>query len=233
MFYLSSFSLISQWILRACTFISSHVVTVVLVLGSPSGKRGDWGWDKIVFSFFVNNSYRRDRMLRFKSFVFTCLTYKNVQRFGTGQSTNSMVRIMKANQMSKVCVSSQEYPHVEEKRIFVNGISKVRWPSWLTGNELTSGQKEKPHGKKKNLRVKRKTSGQKEKPHRKKKKTRGKKNNLTAKEIRIKKMSSQHQRNFAVSLFLFAGKFFFLPWGFSFCREVILLAVRFFFLPWG
>ena len=42
-FYLSSLSLISQWILRTRTFISSHVVMVVIVLGAPRGKRGDWG----------------------------------------------------------------------------------------------------------------------------------------------------------------------------------------------
>ena len=43
-FYLSSLSLISQWILRTQTFISSHVVImVVIVLGAPRGKRGDWG----------------------------------------------------------------------------------------------------------------------------------------------------------------------------------------------
>ena len=41
--YLSSFSPISHWILRTQTFISSHVVTVVIVLGAPSGKHGDWG----------------------------------------------------------------------------------------------------------------------------------------------------------------------------------------------
>ena len=45
-FCLSSLSLISQWILRTRTFISSHVehvVMVVMALGAPSGKRGDWG----------------------------------------------------------------------------------------------------------------------------------------------------------------------------------------------
>ena len=42
-FYLSSLSLISQWILRTRTFISSHVVMVAIVLGAPSGKREDWG----------------------------------------------------------------------------------------------------------------------------------------------------------------------------------------------
>ena len=42
-FYLSSVSLISQWICGTRTFISSHVVMVVIVLGAPSGKRGDRG----------------------------------------------------------------------------------------------------------------------------------------------------------------------------------------------
>ena len=106
--------------------------------------------------------------------------------FGTGQSTNSMARIMKANQMSKVCASSHEYPHVEKNLREQNFKGTA-----VAGKELTSGQKEKPHGKKK--------------------KTHGKKNNLTVKEKRIKNMSSRHRRNFAVSLFLFAVRFFLLP----------------------
>ena len=36
--------------------------SAVIVIGTPSGKRGDWDEIKNVFSFFVNNSYR---MLRF------------------------------------------------------------------------------------------------------------------------------------------------------------------------
>ena len=37
--------------------------------------------------------------------------------FGTGQSTNSMARIMKANQVSEVCAStSHKYPHVEKNQ---------------------------------------------------------------------------------------------------------------------
>ena len=41
-FYLSSLSLTSQWILRTLTFISFHVVMVVIVLGAPNRKSGDW-----------------------------------------------------------------------------------------------------------------------------------------------------------------------------------------------
>ena len=89
-FYLSSLSLISQWILRTRTFISSHIVMVVIVLGAPSGKPGDWGWDLnrvlvLRCEQRTNNSYR---MLHFESFVFTCLTYRNVQRFRNSQSMN-------------------------------------------------------------------------------------------------------------------------------------------------
>ena len=94
----------------------------------------------------------------------------------------------------------------------------------VTGKELTSGQKQKPQGKKKNLKAKRKTFRQKGKPHGKKKKTqpqkeqpRGKKNNLTAKEIRIKCVLSASTKSCRES--------------FSFCREVFLFAMMFFFLP--
>ena len=104
-----------------------------------------------MFSFFAanlewtNNSYR---MLRFESFVFTCLTYRNVQRFRNGPVHE--LYGLKASQMSKVCASSHEYPHIEKSRIFGNRISKVRWPTTVTEKELTSRQKEKPHGKKNN-----------------------------------------------------------------------------------
>ena len=57
--------------------------------------------------------------------------------------------------MSKVCASSHEYPHVEKSRIFGNRISKVQWPTTVTAKELTTRQKEKPHGKRNNLTAKR------------------------------------------------------------------------------
>ena len=74
----------------------------------------------------------------------------------------------------------------------MNRISKVRWPAQptVTGKEITSGQKEKPQCKKKNLTAKRKKLTAKRITSRQKKK-----------EL---KMSSRHRRNFAVSLFLFA-----------------------------
>ena len=66
---------------------------------------------------WTNNSYR---MLCFESFVFTCLTYRNVQRFRNGP-VHEFYRL-KASQMSKVRASSHEYPHMEKSRIFGNRI---------------------------------------------------------------------------------------------------------------
>ena len=60
-----------------------------------------------------------------ESFVFTCLTYRIVQRFWNGPVYKFYG--LQASQMNKVCASSHEYPHVEKKiRIFMNKISKVR-----------------------------------------------------------------------------------------------------------
>ena len=70
------------------------------------------------------------RMLRFESFLFTCLTYRNVQRF-RNRPVHKFYGL-RASQMSKVRASSHEYPHVEKSRIFGNRISKVRWPTTVT-----------------------------------------------------------------------------------------------------
>ena len=117
--------------------------------------------------------------------------------FGTGQSTNSMARIMKANQMSKVCAStSHEYPHVEKNQ-------ESLWTEFQR-----YGGPANCHGKRINLKPKRKT----------KKNLTAKRKRLTAKRITSRqkkneyKMSSQHRRNFEVS-------FLFLLWGFSFCHD--------------
>ena len=85
---------------------------------------------------------------------------QNLQRFQNGPVHEFYG--LKASQMSKVRASSHEYPHVEKPRIFGNRISKVRWPTTVTTKELPSRQKQKPHGKKKNLTAKRITSLQKE-----------------------------------------------------------------------
>ena len=49
-----------------------------------------------------------------ENFVFTCLAYKNVQRFWNGPVHEFCG--LKASQMSKVHASSQEYPHVEKNQ---------------------------------------------------------------------------------------------------------------------
>ena len=114
----------------------------------------------------TNNSYR---MLRFESFVFTCLIYRFVQRFGNGPVHEFYD--LKASQMSKVRASSHEYPHVEKPRIFGNRISKVRWPTTvikLTAKRKTSRQQENSR-KKENFTAKRKRLKAKRKPQGKKK----------------------------------------------------------------
>ena len=64
-----------------------------------------------LFNARPNRTYR---MLRFvtKAFFFTCLTYKNDQRFRNRQVHEFYG--LKASQMSKVRTSSHEYPHVEK-----------------------------------------------------------------------------------------------------------------------
>ena len=124
-----------------------------------------------MFSIFAANN-GRTTVTECGSFGFTCLTYRNVQRFRNWPVHEFYG--LKASQMSNHCASSHEYPHVEKSRIFGNRISNVQWPTTVMAKELTSQQKEKPHSKKNN-------------------------NDLTAKVIRIK-MSSRHRINFATSL---------------------------------
>ena len=89
----------------------------------------------------AKNSYRKI-VTECESFVFTCLTYRNVQRFRNGPVHEFYG--LKASQINKVHASSHEYPHVEKSRIFGNRIS----PNFKgTAKELTSPQKEKAHGK--------------------------------------------------------------------------------------
>ena len=79
----------------------------------------------------TNNSYR---MPSFESFVFTCVTYRNVPCF-RNRPIHELYGF-KASQMSKVCASSHKYPHIKKSRIFGNRISKVRWPTTVTAKEL-------------------------------------------------------------------------------------------------
>ena len=61
-----------------------------------------------MFSLFAN---LQNAVFGKESFVLTCLIHKNVQRFQNGLVHKFYG--LKANQMSKVCASSQKYPHVE------------------------------------------------------------------------------------------------------------------------
>ena len=127
--------------------------------------------------------------------------------FGTGQSTNSMARIMKANQMRKESLWTE--------------FQRYGGPADCHGKRINLKAKRETTGKKEKQR---KTSGQKEKPQGKKKKTHGKKNNLTAKEKRIKNVLSASKKfwnefcYFCCEVFPFAVRFF--------------LAVRLILLPW-
>ena len=82
-----------------------------------------------------SRSSPRYRMSRFESFVFTCLTHRNVQCFRNGPVHEFYV--LKATQMSKVRASSHKYPYVEKSRIFGNKISKVRWPTTVKAKRKT------------------------------------------------------------------------------------------------
>ena len=109
---------------------------------------------------------------------------------------NSMARIMKANQMNKVCASFtnthmlKKIKNLREQNFKVT----VAQPT-VTGTELTSGQKEKPQR-------------QKEKPQ-------GKKKNLTAKRKRLAaKRITSRQKNKKCPLGIeeiLPSVFFFLP----------------------
>ena len=127
--------------------------SAVRVPGAPSRKRGDWEWDfnhlKMVFSFFTNTEYcvlswiiDYNPWFWKESFVFTCLTYKNVQHFRNGPVYKFYG--LKASQlMTKfVLVLMNTHTLKKCKRIFVKRISKVRQTTsnWIVRivNEATS-----------------------------------------------------------------------------------------------
>ena len=132
-FYLSSLSLISPWILRTRTFISSHVVvTVVVIVLGVLAENVETGDEMIVFSFFAANNGRTTVT---ECCVLTCLTYRNVQRFRSGPVHE--LYGLKASQMSKVRASSHEYPHVEKSRI----PSGTEFQRYMYGGPQLSRQK--------------------------------------------------------------------------------------------
>jgi len=110
-------------------------------------------------------------MLRFESFVFTCLTYwayNNVQRFRNGPVHEFYG--LKASQMSQGRATSHEYTHVEK----IKNLREENFKGTVAQN---------CHGKRINLTAKTMTSRQKEKHYDERKKTHDEKNNLTTKRI--------------------------------------------------
>ena len=115
-FYSSSLSLISQWILWTWTFISPHVLCC---------KQLRWHMEmkEIMFSFFVNNSCR---MLCFvKKALFSLVGHTKMSSvFRMGRSLNSMV--WKVAKWAKFVPVLTNTHMLKKTRIFVNRISKER-----------------------------------------------------------------------------------------------------------
>ena len=142
--YLSSLSLISQWILRTRTFISSHVVMVVIVLGAPSGKRGDW--DEIK-SCSRSSPRTMDECCVLKALFSLAWRTKMSSVFGTGQSMNYMAwRLVKLAKFELVLTNTHMLKHQES--------SGTEFQRYTVAHNC--------YGKRINLTVKRKTSRQKE-----------------------------------------------------------------------
>ena len=114
------------------------------------------------------------------------------------------------------------------------------------GKTKTSRQKQKHHGKTKNLTAKPKTSRQKQKPHGKTKDLTAKPNASDQKQDTLKYLMAKPKLfcfccevlGFAGRFFVFAVRFsvlhevFGFAWGFWFCYDVFVFAVRFLVLPW-
>ena len=93
------------------------------------------------------------------------------------------------------------------------------WPTTVTAKPKTSRQRQKHHGKNKNLTAKTKTSRQNQKPHRQKQNT-SQQNQILHSKSKI-----------ALGLpwvFAFAMRYLFFAVGICFCHEVFVFAVRFF-----
>ena len=233
-FYSSSVSLISQWILRIRTFISSHIIMVVIVLGvivlGVLAENVETG-DEIKLCSRSSPRTMDEQQLQNAAFWKLCFHLSDIEPASVQRFQNRPVHEfygLKASQISKVCASSHEYPHAEKKsRNFVNRISKVRWP----GPADCHGKRIYPQGKKKNLRAKRKTLRQKEKPHgqnknltAKRKTSRQKEKDSRQKELPHGKRNKNKKCPLGIKEIL-PWVFFVLPWGFSFCCEVNSFAV--------
>ena len=94
-------------------------------------------------------------------------------------------------------------------------VHTLRWPTTVTAKPKTSRQKQKPHGKTKNLSTKPKTSRQNQKLHGKSKIPHGKTKYLTAKTKYFTVKPNTHGKTKAI----------------CFCCELFGFAVRFLVLP--
>ena len=116
LFYLSPLSSISHWILQTQlsflpTFCGVKNSTVTYKWRNkacacgghsarcPRRKGADWGWDEIMFLFFEQQL--QNAAFCKESFVFTCLTYQNIQHFQIGPVHEFYG--LKASQMSSLC----------------------------------------------------------------------------------------------------------------------------------
>ena len=83
----------------------------VIVPGSPNRKCGNCGWELNCVLVLREQQLQNAAFCK-ESFVFPCLTYKNVQRFRNRPVHECYG--LKASQMCKVRASSHEYPDVEK-----------------------------------------------------------------------------------------------------------------------
>ena len=143
-FYLSSVSLISQWIRGTRTFISSHVVMVGIVLG-----------------VLAENVENGDEIKQQN--VTECCVLKALFSLFWHTEINSMARkLVKWAKFVLVITNTHMLKYQESSGTELR-ISKVRWPTTVTAKKLTSSQKEKPPGKKNNLTAKRITTTSRQK----------------------------------------------------------------------
>ena len=100
----------------------------VIALGVPSVKREDWGWDKIVFSFFAVRANNKLQIAVFCKELKLCFHLSAIQKcpaiFGTGRSMISMS--WKIAKWARFVLVLTIIHMLKKSRIFVNRISKVR-----------------------------------------------------------------------------------------------------------
>ena len=106
------------------------------------------------------------------------------------------------------------------------------WPTTVTVKPKTSRQKQKHHGKTKNLTAKTKYLTAKPKTSRQLKQNTSRQNQILHSKNKIA-LVLPWVFAFAVRYLVFAVKYLILPWGLWFCSDVFGFTVRFLFLPWG